>query len=333
MANSDFLSASVISVLMPVNRDAQHVSEIAREIEEHMKQEGLEYELLCLTTTIDPDVTRQLDEARDGLGHRIRVMQFSGVTDEGAVLSAGAEQAQGSIIVTLPARFEIAISEIDGLIAGVKEGADVVTASRQNGATGAASRLQSRFFNRLLSVAAGARFEDLASGTRAMNSKVLAEVPLYGDFHRYLPILAQRLGFDVQERPSQQHPEAKPRTIHSPLVYLWRAIDVLTVFFISRFTRHPLRLFGGIGAAFAVSGSVALLALAMQRLGGVALADRPILILPVLLVGLGFQSFAIGLLGELILFFQARRIRDYRVSAIHQAAPAGYEAEELTSRG
>ena len=76
----------------------------------------------------------------------------------------------------------------------------------------------------------------------------------------------------------------------------------------------------------------ALLALAMQRLGGAALADRPILILPVLLVGLGFQSFAIGLLGELILFFQARRIRDYRVSAIHQAAPAGYDAEELTSR-
>jgi len=332
MANSDFPSTSVITVLMPVNRDAQYVSEIAREIEGRMKDAGREYELLCLTTTIDPGVTRQLDEARSLLGHRIRVLQFSGVTDEGAVLSAGAEQAQGSVIVTLPARFEIAISEIDGLIEAVEAGADVVTASRKTGATGAASRFQSRLFNRLLSVAAGSRFQDLASGTRAMNSKVLAEVPLYGDFHRYLPILAQRLGFDVQERPAQQHPAAKPRTIHSPLVYLWRAIDVLTVFFISRFTRHPLRLFGGVGAAFVGSGSLALLALAMQRLGGVALADRPILILPVLLVGLGFQSFAIGLLGELILFFQARRIRDYRVSAIHQAPSAAYAAEELPSQ-
>lgn len=330
MTLPELLSGSVVSVLMPVNRDATCIAEIARELDAHMKHAGADYELLCLVTTSAAEVVAQLDEAQAGLGDRIRVLQFSGVTDEGAVLSAGADQAQGSLIVTLPARFEIALAEIDGLIAAVAGGADLAIARRKPGAAGAGPRLQSRVFNWLLSIAAGSRFQDLASGTRVMRTEVLAEVPLYGDFHRYLPILAQRLGFNVEEIPALQHARATPRVLHNPLIYLWRAIDLLTVFFISRFTRHPLRLFGGVGGVFAAVGGVALIALAMQRLGGAALADRPILIVPVLLVGLGVQSFAMGLLGELILFFQARRVRDYRVAAIHgQREPTRNPYDEI----
>ena len=312
------LSSSRITVLMPVNRDAQGVDELAVELNAKMKHWGLDYELLCLVSTSDSGVAAQLDEARSRLGDRIRTLEFSGVTDEGAVLSAGADQAQGDILITLPARFEVALDELPKLLSAVSEGADVAVASRQPTRPGEGARLQSRVFNRMLSAAAGARFQDLASGTRAMRAEVLGEVPLYGDFHRYLPILAQRLGFDVKEVPALPHENASPRTLHQPLLYLWRAIDVLNVFFISRFTRHPLRLFGGVGAVFATLGGAALAVLAIQRLGGEALADRPILVVPVLLVGLGVQSFAIGLLGELILFFQARRVRDYRIAAIYE---------------
>jgi len=329
MTTLERLSGSRITVLMPVNRDAQCVAEIAAELDEQMKQSSTEYELLCLATCSEASVLEQLDAAHSQLGDRMRTLQFSGVTDEGAVLSAGADQAQGDVIVTLPARFEVALEELPKLLSAVANGADVAIASRRPRKPGVGARLQSRLFNWLLSIAAGARFQDLASGTRAMRAEVLGEVPLYGDFHRYLPILAQRLGFDVREIPSAQHDGASPPLIHQPLVYLWRAIDVLNVFFISRFTRHPLRLFGGVGAVFAALGGAALAALAIQRLGGAALADRPILIVPVLLVGLGVQSFAIGLLGELILFFQARRVRDYRIAAVYDD-PA--QLADLTER-
>ena len=87
-----------------------------------------------------------------------------------------------------------------------------------------------------------------------------------------------------------------------------------------RFTRHPLRLFGGVGCLFAAVGGAILAVVTFQRLLlDVALADRPILILSALLFGLGVQLFTIGLLGELILFFHARNIRDYRIAAVYEA--------------
>ena len=182
------------------------------------------------------------------------------------------------------------------------------------------ARIQSELFNRLVSLAAGTSFRDVASETRVFRRQVVEETPLYGDFYRYLPLLAERLGFDVREIPAAQDPRARAPVVHSLRLYLWRAMDVLSIFFVSRFTRHPLRLFGGVGSAFAALGALILLVAAIQRFTGTPLADRPVLVLGTLLVGLGVQTFTIGLLGELILFFHARGIRDYRVSAVHEGA-------------
>ena len=101
--------------------------------------------------------------------------------------------------------------------------------------------------------------------------------------------------------------------------YLWRSIDLLSVFFLSRFTRRPLRLFGGIGSLFGLAGASILAVVGVQRILGEPLADRPILVLGTLLLGLGVQIFTIGLLGELLLFFHARDIRDYRVADVYES--------------
>jgi hypothetical protein len=154
--------------------------------------------------------------------------------------------------------------------------------------------MQSELFNRLVSLASGSRFRDVASETRALHRQVAGETPLYGDLYRYLPLLAERLGFRVQEIPAAQHSRATAPVVHAPRIYLWRAIDILSIFFISRFTRHPLRLFGGVGSAFAAVGLVILLIVAIQRFAGTDLAERPVLVLGTLLVGLGVQAFTIG---------------------------------------
>ena len=174
-------------------------------------------------------------------------------------------------------------------------------------------------FNRLVSWAAGVNFTDVASSARAIRREVAKELPIYGDFHRYLPILADRLGFDVREVLGGEPLDLKRPSLHRPGIYLWRAIDILSIFFLSRFTRLPLRLFGGVGAAFGAFGSGIILILGIQRLLGTPLADRPLLVLGVLSLGIGVQAFTIGLLGELILFFHARSIRDYRIASVHEA--------------
>jgi hypothetical protein len=101
---------------------------------------------------------------------------------------------------------------------------------------------------------------------------------------------------------------------------VWRALDILSIFFLSHFTRRPLRLFGAVGSFFGILGAGVLGFAGLERLLGTPLADRPILILGALLLGLGVQSFTIGLLGELLIFFHAREVREYRVSEFVESA-------------
>jgi hypothetical protein len=115
-------------------------------------------------------------------------------------------------------------------------------------------------------------------------------------------------------------------------MYLWRLIDIITVLFISRFTRRPLRLFGSLGSVFLAIGLPIMTLVGVQRILGTPLGHRPILVLATLLIGLGVQAFTIGLLGELLLFFNARSFRDYRVAEIWEPEqplePLSVETEE-----
>lgn len=309
-----------ISVLVPVNEAAPDLAAVYRELADRVSKLDPGHELILLVRTDHPETLASVREIGELDPQRVRVLQFAPSAGEAFALSAGVEKARGDVLITAPARFETDLSVLAALHEAVcVDGADVAVAARQRGESGRAARAQSRFFNRLISRAAGAHYQDIASGTRVIRRAVFDEIPVYGDFHRYLPILADRAGFRVVELPAAQDPRARAPVVHNPLLYLWRAIDVLTVLFISRFTRHPLRLFGGVGSAFAAVGLLLLLVIGVQRLAGTPLADRPILVLATLLIGLGVQTFSIGLLGELLLFFHARRVRDYRVQAVYEA--------------
>lgn len=309
-----------ISVLVSVGSEADDLEQIHRELVAEFEKLRVDYEVLYLIGLAPP---RSLDQAqslqRQDPG-RVRVLEFARAVGKAAMLAAGIEHAKGGVLVTLPGRFEIDLGVLGALYEAIREGTDLVFASRIRGPVGISARIQSEFFNKLVSLAARSEFRDIASETRAFRRQVAEETPLYGDFYRYLPLLAERLGFRVQEIAAAQHPGNTAPVIHAPRIYLWRAIDILSIFFISRFTRYPLRLFGGVGSAFAALGFGILLVVALQRFAGTPLADRPVLVLGTLLIGLGVQVFTIGLLGELILFFHARSLRDYRVAAIYEAS-------------
>jgi hypothetical protein len=291
----------------------------------------LPFEILYLLRRSSSITSEQLEALRSEHPERIRAVEFIRGS-EAAMLAAGAEMSRGEIILTVPGEFEIDLAALGPLHATVLEGADVAFGMRMRRPAGRSARLQSELFNKLVSWAAGTRFRDVTCGTRAIRKQVFDEIPLYGDFHRYLPVLADRLGFRVREIPAPQHPRAPTPLIHPPMMYLWRGIDVLSVLFISRFTRTPLRLFGGVGAAFAAVGLAILAVIGIERLLGTALANRPVLVLATLLIGLGVQSFTIGLLGELLLFFNARGVRDYRIAVVYEApVPALERSESLAS--
>ena len=315
---SSEVDQNLISVLIPATSAGEQIEAVSLAALSVFDRLGVTYELLFL---VEEDRKVCLESAlklQRQFPDRIRVLRFGQRVGGSALLRAGVENSDGEIIFTLPDRFSVDLAGIEQLYDAIGEGMDMAFASRAQ--TGS-RQLQSRVFNRLMSTASGSQYRDLASGTRVFRRRVAEETPLYGDFYRYLPVMADRLGFRVREIFVPVHPDADAPLIHSPRLYVWRAIDVLSIMFVTRFTRYPLRLFGGLGAAFASSGALALSVLVIQRAQGTPFANRPALVLAALLIGLGVQIFSIGLLGELILFFRARRIRDYRVSAVYETAP------------
>jgi len=187
-------------------------------------------------------------------------------------------------------------------------------------------------FHRLITVG-GQRFNDLGCGARAMKRRVLEEISLYGDQHRFLPVLANRQGFRIVEVNVSQSPLDRYDAGYPAKEYVHRVLDIFTVFFLVRFTKKPLRFFGMVGASTFLIGALLVAWLAIDRLVFLhPLADRPALLLSSLLVVLGMQLLALGLLGELIIFTHARDIKDYQVDEVVRYPEGAAESRGAPSR-
>jgi hypothetical protein len=146
-----------------------------------------------------------------------------------------------------------------------------------------------------------------------MRRPVAEALPLYGDLHRFIPALALREGYRVDEVAVPQHPRDARVRVYWPGVYLRRLLDIAAFFFLAKFTEKPLRFFGLVGLTFLGAGAVISLVLLIQRVEGQGIANRPALLLAVLLVALGVQLIGLGLVGEIIVHLRAPHRRGYRV--------------------
>ncbi|MCB2053196.1 MAG: glycosyltransferase [Geminicoccaceae bacterium] len=254
---------------------------------------------------------RRAAATRDAAGASVSldILHLPQAQGEAAALAVAFRHAAGAWIVTLPDHPQVVGDELRRLVeAGLRH--DLVVVDRQ-----APDRPAERQFEKIVRLFLGTGFRDLRSGVRMMRKAVAEEIVLYGDQHNFLPILAQSHGFAVAEIPlearaSQRRPiglKGKPSLL----------LDVLTAFFIIRFVRKPFRFFGGIGLAIFVTGGLITAWLVFARLFlGVALIDRPALILSSLLVVLGIQIVSVGLIGEIITFAYTKEQKDYRVARI-----------------
>src|SRR4030067_1322459 len=177
------------------------------------------------------------------------------------------------------------------------------------------NQLQTSLFHRIVHFMAGDVVSDVGCGVRLFRREIREEINLYGDLHRFLPILAYRQGFKIREVAVRQSPKEKRLRTYPLGTYLRRLIDLLTVFFLVKFTKKPLRFFGLTGTAILVAGMVVTSYLIVGRIFfGVGLSDRPLFLIGVLFLVLGLQIFAIGLIGELIIFIHAGEIKEYKIS-------------------
>jgi glycosyltransferase involved in cell wall biosynthesis len=217
-----------------------------------------------------------------------------------AALQAGFLEARGDVVVTMDADLQDDPAEIPQLLAKLDEGFDLVSGWKTRRNDPWTRRLLSKVFNWATGAVSGVRLHDVNCGLKAYKAEVLRGMRIYGELHRFIPVLASYRGFRVAEIPVNHRAREHGRSRYGLSRYLRGFFDLLSVTFMGRYRHRPLHLFGGLGLVMGFVGSLVLLYLTVIKIGGAQIGHRPLLTLGVLLVVVGIQLLSLGLLSELI---------------------------------
>lgn len=302
-----------VTVLVPVLDEAGTVRELAARVAAVLDGLGLRFEILFVDDGSRDGTPERVREAHR-LDPRVKLLRLRRNFGKAAALSAGFDHSHGRVIVTMDGDLQDDPDEIPRLLAELEAGElDLVSGWKRYRRDPPSKRYPSRLYNWVTRKLAQVDLHDFNSGFKAYRREVLEQINVYGELHRYIPVLASRRGFRVGELEVAHHPRR-----HGVSKYGWDRfykgfLDLITVLFITRYTRRPLHLFGSIGMLCLAVGSGINLYLLWFWIEGGNLSDRPLLLLGVLLMLLGIQVLTTGLIGEMITFKNFRRADSYSI--------------------
>jgi len=294
-----------ISIVVPFYNEAPSLPTLVEEIGRAL-EEGPTWEIILVDDGSTDGYREGLDGLEPDLVRRIRLVEFRRNLGKASALSAGFGQASGSIVMTLDADLQDDPAMIPKLLESLDEGFDMVIGRKAQRQDPLVRRLASWMFNSVARLASGLKLHDINSGFKAMRREVVEGMGLYGEMHRFLPLLAAWRGFRVTETSVTHRPRAHGRSRYGP-ARAWRGMfDLLTVTFLTRYHKRPMHLLGGIASILMFFGMAVSVYLFGFWLSGGSLQERPLLLFGVLLILLSGQVFTLGLLGEMITYFNHR---------------------------
>jgi glycosyltransferase involved in cell wall biosynthesis len=245
----------------------------------------------------------------------VRVVTLRRNFGKSGALSAGFRIATGSIVVMLDADGQDVPGEVGKLLERLETGADMVGGWRHRRKDRPIKRWTSRWYNSVTRWLTGLPLHDFNTGMKAFRHEVVDEVPLYGEFHRFVPVLAHGLGFRVDEVEVQHRERLAGRSKYLSVTRFPKTLlDLVTVLFLTRFSERPVYLFGGLGMFLALLGGGAILYLVLiQQILGVGIGTRPLLQLGVVTLLVGVQFIGVGLIAALFRHMVAAREEPYRI--------------------
>jgi glycosyltransferase involved in cell wall biosynthesis len=289
----------VISVVVPLLNEESSLEELYAEIASALEPRDEQFEVVFVddgSTDASISVLSRLhDEHANVVVVRLR-RNFG----KAAALQAGFLEARGEVIVTIDADLQDDPAEIPQLLAKLDEGFDLVSGWKTRRNDPFLRRVFSRIFNWTNGVISGVRLHDVNCGLKAYRTEVVQGMRLYGELHRFLPVLAAYQGYRVAEIPVNHRARQHGRSRYGPERYLRGFFDLLSVTVMGRYRYRPLHLFGGIGLLMGAVGFIILLYLSMLWFWGQGIGARPLFFLGVLLEVVGIQFVSLGLLSELI---------------------------------
>lgn len=292
-------SAVDLSILIPLYNERESIRELASEITESLGKLSINYEIIFVD-----------DGSRDGSFEEIKTLastdsriigiRFRRNYGKSAALSEGFEISRGNIVVTMDADLQDDPAELPVMIEKLNEGYDVISGWKKNRKDPLTKKIPSKLFNFVTRLMSGVRIHDFNCGLKIYKADVVKTVRVYGELHRYIPVLAKWAGFRVGELVVNHRSRKYGSTKFGASRFFKGFLDLLTVMFLGKYNKNPLHFFGILGGILFFIGLLINGYLTYQWFGGIWIGNRPILFLGILMMIVGIQFISLGLLAEMI---------------------------------
>jgi glycosyltransferase involved in cell wall biosynthesis len=294
-----------LSIVLPIYNEAESLPHLLDELVPALEALGQTFEIICVDDGSTDNSFDELKRLRDQ-DKRVRIVRFRRNFGQTAAFAAGFDRARGEVIITMDADLQNDPADIPHLLAKIDEGHDVVSGWRVNrwqegfGAM-LTRKLPSATANWLISTGTGVSLHDYGCALKAYRREVIKSIKLYGDLHRFIPAIASYIGVTVAEVPVNYRSRKFGRSKYGLGRIIRVILDLLTVRFLLSYSTRPIQIFGLLGLlTFALGVLIGIYLSFMKLAYGIALAERPLLLLSILLVMIGVQLVTMGLLGELV---------------------------------
>lgn len=306
---SQKLSFLKISIIIPLFNEEESLNPLINEIRKAFKAINKPYEIIFVD---DGSTDKSLQVIKDiaKTDTRIKFISFRKNYGKSAALQVGFKAATGDAVITMDADLQDDPHEIPNLLKKLDEGYDLCSGWKKERFDPFIKKYSSRFFNFVTKVMSGIKIHDFNCGLKAYRKEVVQNLNVYGELHRYMPVLAKWQGFSITEIPVKHHPRRYGKTKFGISRFFKGFVDLITVIFVGRYIKRPMHFFGFFGALAFFVGIIVNGYLTIEWLSGRALSNRPMLFLGMLLIIVGVQFFSVGLLGEMLVH-QNQSEREY----------------------
>ncbi|MFO7525283.1 MAG: glycosyltransferase [Ignavibacteriaceae bacterium] len=298
-----------ISLIIPLLNEQESVTPLTNEIRKAIKPLETAYEVIFID---DGSTDKSLEVVKEicRTDRRFKYISFQKNYGKSAALQIGFQNVTGDVVITMDSDLQDDPNEIPNLLSKLSEGFDLCSGWKKVRHDPFIKKYSSRFFNFVTKVFSGIKIHDFNCGLKAYRKEVVDNINVYGELHRYIPVLAKWQGYTITEVPVKHHPRRYGQTKFGISRFFKGFIDLITVVFLTRYIKRPMHFFGFLGALSFLFGLIVNGYLTYLWFSGIPLSNRPMLFLGMLLIIVGVQFFSVGFLGE-ILVHQIRDDKEY----------------------
>lgn len=288
-----------ISVIIPAYNEEKNIYPLYHSLKNVLEGTKKSYEIIFIDDG-STDGTMGTLERIHIANNRVKAISFQKNFGKSAALSVGFQQASGDVVITMDADLQDDPREIPQFIEALGRGYDLVSGWKHQRKDPLSKRIPSKFFNLITRRISHINIHDFNCGFKAYRKEVVKNIHLYGELHRYIPVIAKWSGYRTGEVMIAHHERLHGKSRYGPSRLFKGFFDLITTKFLTTYSKRPLHLFGIVGILLSLAGFAAGIYLLSGWLQGMTIGNRPLLFLSILLLLMGLQFFSIGLLGEMM---------------------------------